>query len=197
MTGELSSASAEGEPAWAPPPAPVMRTPTSPPSCTAQWRRRGPRGAVAGGEPTEAGEVRREGSISTCARDSDSKIYTQKLGSNMDTNSGRIRDVGNPEVIARLLLVFIITMIYVRCNHVANPGKLSFLISQIWTQANFQTEIVIFRNFEISMISMISSDIFDHRQCITIAKAYSVIFLNSISRKTKPIIRQKPANPLV
>ena len=46
-------------------------------------------------------------------------------------------------------------------------------------------------------ISMISSDIFDHRPCITIAKAYSVIFLNSISRKTKPIIRQKTANPLV
>ena len=46
-------------------------------------------------------------------------------------------------------------------------------------------------------ILVISSDIFDHRPSITIAKAYSVIFLNSISRKTKPIIRQKTANPLV
>ena len=42
---------------------------------------------------------------------------------------------------------------------------------------------------------MISSDIFDQRPNITISKVYSVIFLNSISRKTKPIIRQKTANP--
>jgi hypothetical protein len=95
-----------------------------------------------------------------------------------DSNPGRIRDGRDPCVIARLLLVFIITMIYVHCNHVANPGKLSFLISQIWIRANFQIETVIFRNFEISMIS---SDIFDHRPNITIAKVYSVIFLNSIS----------------